>query len=132
MAQVKVVPRRFNAIVHRGHGQFLAGFCVVLDLVKNPRITNRRAANHNAVHAISFLVLNRLFHRINITIAKNRHGDARVIFHAGNVRPIGFPFVELCARTSVNRQACTPMSCNLSATSSILIEFHPNPNASLP
>ena len=75
----------------------------MLDFVKDPRIPNRCATYHDAVHTVFVAVLHSLRAAIHIAVSKNRNMKARVVLRFGNQGPIGLTFIHLLARTTVNR-----------------------------
>src|SRR5437660_597614 len=53
----------------------------VFDLLKYPGITNGCTANHDPVHTVPVFIFQCFFGTVNITIAKHRDMNTRIVFY---------------------------------------------------
>src|SRR5579863_2902419 len=90
----------------RGRGwQSFPGFEIVPDLTEDPRITDRGAADHDAVDTKPGLVFRGFLRTVNIAIAKDRDIDPGVVLHPRDKGPIGLTLVQLASGAAVDRQS---------------------------
>ena len=102
----------------------------MFNFIKNPRITNRSSTNHHSITSIFFVCIQSFFSGESMSpFPKIRNFNIRILFDFRNIFPICFTFVHLrtvLRESSIN--ALIPASCNLNATSSILIVSTSQPN----
>src|SRR5690554_136842 len=81
--------------------EVFAGFEMVFYLAKDPRVTNRSSADHDAVHLVFFSPSHGLIGAIYIAIAENGNLDSGITFDFTDQTPIRMPFIHLGARAAV-------------------------------
>ncbi len=91
-----------HAFINRRWLQHFTRFKIMFNLPEYPWITDRRAANHNAIHTVTVFIFHCLLRAVNIAITENRNGNARVIFHFPDQGPVSLSFVHLHARAAMN------------------------------
>src|ERR1044071_2495628 len=92
----------FNTVVKSRSGEMLTCFKEMFYLIKDPRISNARAADHDAIYTIFITILQRFFRRSDIPISKNWNFYALIIFYFRDIFPVRGAFVHLCASASMN------------------------------
>ena len=88
-----------------GRRKVLAGLNEVLHLSEEPRMTDRGAAHHNAVHSVAFLHGHGLFRTVHIAVPKNGNVHSRVVLHFTDQGPVRFALVHLLPRSAVDAQS---------------------------
>src|SRR4029079_12681260 len=76
----------------------------ILDLVKDPRISDRRATDHDPIHIVTVFIFKSFFRGIDVTVPKDGNVNTWVVFHFADQCPVSFTFVKLCPGSSVNSQ----------------------------
>ena len=122
---VEVQQRHLHTVVVGGCGE-LAVVVEVLDFLEYPRVADGGAANHDGIHAVAFLVFQRLGCRVDVAIADDGNGHAGVVLHLPDEGPVGGASVELRASASMD---CNSLYANilqlLSGCHDILVQLVP-------
>src|SRR5579863_6480584 len=84
--------------------QTFPGIQIMPGLAEDPGITDRRAADHDAVDPKAVLVIRGFFGTVDIAIAEDRDLDPGVVFYPAYEGPVRFSFVKLTSGTAVNGQ----------------------------
>ncbi|CAI8403520.1 MAG: Uncharacterised protein [Cryomorphaceae bacterium] len=75
----------------------------MLDLLKNPRIPDARAPDHDPIDTIPVAVFQRFGATIDVPVPENRDVQARIVLGFSDQRPVRLAFIHLFACASVNR-----------------------------
>ena len=75
---------------------------LALDIAENPRVADGGPADHDSVHSVAFSVKDGFLGGVDVTVADNGDGHARVGLHGSDEAPVGLPAIHLGARAPVN------------------------------
>src|SRR5690349_18132352 len=69
---------------------------------EDPGIANGGTTNHNAIHTITVLILQRFLCAVDIAVTKDGNMYTRIVFYFGYKAPVGLAFIQLAAGAAMN------------------------------